>query len=75
MISWRRTIDGQAGGNLDIVAGDTPLDRESVEAAILAWGEAAPTAVLADPIEVEGFVGGSSVLMDDFAPVDQLLGR
>ena len=75
VISGRQTIDGDSGGNLVLVASETPLDREALEAAISAWGESEPTAVLADRAEVEAFIGASVVLTDDFAPVDQLLGR
>jgi SAM-dependent methyltransferase len=75
IIAGRRTIDGEAGGNLVLVASDTPLDRASVEAAIAGWGEGASTAVLSAPDEVRTFIGQSVVLADDFAPVDQLLGR
>ena len=75
VIGGRRTIEGDAGGNLVLVASETPLDVGSVEDAILAWGELGPTVVLAGPDEVDAFVGRSVVLTDDFAPVDQLLGR
>jgi hypothetical protein len=46
-----------------------------VEAAIAAWGEGESTAVLTAPDEVTAFIGESGALTDDFAPVDQLLGR
>jgi SAM-dependent methyltransferase len=75
VIANRRTIDGVAGGNLVLVASDTPLDRAGVESAISTWGEGANTGILSGPDEVAGFIGQSSVLTDDFAPVDQLLGR
>jgi hypothetical protein len=75
VIARRRIVDGQGGGNLVLVASDTPLDTASVEAAIAAWGEGEATAVLATPDEVATFIGPSIALTDDFAPVDQLLGR
>jgi MFS family permease len=75
VIANRRTIDGQAGGNLVLVASDSPLDRAGVEASIAAWPEPETTAVLAAPDEVRTFIGASVALTDDFAPVDQLLGR
>jgi hypothetical protein len=75
VISGRRTIEGHAGGNLVLVASETPLDRGSIESAIVAWGEGAETVVLAEPAEVDAFIATSVVLTDDFAPVDQLLGR
>lgn len=58
-----------------LVASDEPLDRAGVEAAIAAWGEGEATAVLAAPDEMTTFIGESFALTDDFAPVDQLLGR
>jgi hypothetical protein len=33
------------------------------------------TVVLVERAEVDAFIGSSVVLTDDFAPVDQLLGR
>jgi hypothetical protein len=74
-IASRGTIAGEGGGNLVLVASDTPLDTEAVEAAIATWGEGETTAVVAAPNEVQAFIGPSFTLTDDFAPVDQLLGR
>jgi SAM-dependent methyltransferase len=75
IISNRRTLDGEQGGNVVLVASDTPLDRAGVEAAISTWGEGANTGILSAPDEVSAFTRSSPVLSDDFAPVDQLLGR
>ena len=75
IIANRRTIEGEGGGNLVLVASDTSLDGAGVEAAISSSGEAASTAVLGEPDEVRTFIGSSGALTDDFAPVDQLLGR
>jgi SAM-dependent methyltransferase len=75
LISRRQTIQGEDGGNLVLVASDTPLDRGGVEAAIETWGEGASTAILSGADEVVAFIERSSALTDDFAPVDQLLGR
>ena len=69
------TLDGHAGGNLVLYASDTPFDRARVEAAIATWGEGATTGILSTPAEVNAFIDDSPVLTDDFAPVDQLLGR
>lgn len=69
------TLDGHAGGNLVLYASDTPFDRAGVEAAIATWGEGATTGILSAPAEVKAFIDDSSVLTDDYAPVDQLLGR
>jgi hypothetical protein len=75
VIAGRRTIEGEGGGNLVLVASDTPLDRAGVETAISTWGEGASTAILTARDEVPTFIGSSVALTDDFAPVDQLLGR
>jgi spermidine synthase len=75
VIAGRPTINGEGGGNLVLVASDTPLDRAGVEAAIATWGEGESTVVLAAPNDVDTFIGPSVALTDDFAPVDQLLGR
>jgi SAM-dependent methyltransferase len=75
VISGRRTIEGDTGGNLVIVASETPIDRAGIEAAIATWVEPAGTVVLVDRVDVDAFIGASVVLTDDFAPVDQLLGR
>jgi SAM-dependent methyltransferase len=75
VIASRGTIAGEGGGNLVLVASDTPLDTSAVEGAIATWGEGETTAVVAAPDEVKAFIGPSFTLTDDFAPVDQLLGR
>jgi spermidine synthase len=75
VVGARRTIEGRSGGNLVLVASDAALDRASVEAAIAGWAEAEETAILAEPAEIDAFIGTPLVLTDDFAPVDQLLGR
>ncbi len=75
VIADPRVIDGEGGGNIVLVASDTPLDRAGVEAAIASWGEGTATRIVAAPGAVRAFIGESPVLTDDFAPVDQLLGR
>jgi spermidine synthase len=75
VIARDSTIDGENGGNLVLVASDTPLDTAGVDAAIGARNEGSITRVLAAPDEVRAFIGDSPILTDDFAPVDQLLGR
>ena len=75
VIANRRTIEGDGGGNLVLVASDTSLDRAGVEAAIATWGEGDTTGILSAPDDVGSFIGPSVALTDDFAPVDQLLGR
>jgi predicted membrane-bound spermidine synthase len=75
VIAGRTTLDGQSGGNVVLVASDEGLDVAAVSARIDTWHEAAETMILADPAEVAAFVGDATILTDDFAPVDQLLGR
>ena len=75
VMARHRTIDGEDGGNLVLYASDTPLDRAGVEASIATWGEGGSTGIVSSPGELRTFIGESPVLTDDFAPVDQLLGR
>jgi hypothetical protein len=75
VISGRPTIEGRSGGNLVLVATDTTLDRPAIEAAIAAWREGLETGIVSEPSELAAFVGQSVTLTDDYAPVDQLLGR
>jgi SAM-dependent methyltransferase len=75
VISGTGTLAGDDGGNVVLVASAEPLDVAAVTARIETWGESAETGVLADPAEVAAFIGDAQVLSDDFAPVDQLLGR
>jgi hypothetical protein len=75
VIGGQTTLGGQSGVNVVLVASASPLDVPAVAARVETWGEAAETGILADPAEVAAFVGGATILSDDFAPVDQLLGR
>jgi SAM-dependent methyltransferase len=75
VIARPRTLQGQASGNLVLYASDAPFDRGGVEDTIASWGEGATTGILSTPPELATFIGESPVLTDDFAPVDQLLGR
>ena len=75
VIAADRIIGGEDGGNLVLVASDAPIDRSSVEAAIASWNENDTTVVMTEPDALKAFIGRSPVLTDDFAPVDQLLGR
>lgn len=75
VIGSHRIIEGEDGGNLVLVASEIPIDRSSVEAAIETWGEPLTTVVMTEPVALDAFIGSSQVLTDDFAPVDQLLGR
>lgn len=65
--------DLAAGGNFVVVASHEPLDVTEVRRRISARGEAAT--ILSGQARLVDFVGDAPVLTDDFAPVDQLLGR
>ncbi len=66
-------LAGRSGGNFVVVASDRPIDVAGIEARIADRGEGA--ALVSGQAEVRAWVGGARVLTDDFAPVDQLLGR
>jgi hypothetical protein len=71
------TLAGEFGGlaNIVLVASDAPIDVAALEAEIAARGEASANQVIAGRDAVVAFVGDAQVLTDDFAPVDQLIGR
>ncbi len=75
IIATPTTLAGRSGGNVVLVASAEPLDVAAVTARIGTWGPASATGILADPSEVEAFIGDAPILTDDYAPVDQLLGR
>lgn len=75
VISSPATLAGESGGNVVLVASAEPLDVAAITARMAAWGAAGGTGILADPAAVAAFVGDAPVLTDDYAPVDQLLGR
>jgi SAM-dependent methyltransferase len=75
VIAGRPTIEGGGGGNVVLVASDSPLDIAAIEAGIETWGETESTAIVHGQDAVAAFIGRASVLRDDYAPVDQLLGR
>ena len=75
VISSRSTLAVESGGNVVLVASAEPLDVGAVTARIESWGDAGATGILADPAAVLAFIGDAQILTDDFAPVDQLLGR
>lgn len=65
-----RTLDGYGGGNLVVLASDSPIDT-------VAWAEAStgrdvPYRIIAGQA-LRDWVGNAPVLTDDYAPVDQLL--
>ena len=71
LVARPEVLTGQDGGNLVIVASELPLSARTLEEAL---AERAPElGVLVGDSSVASFIGGSSVLTDDFAPVEQLL--
>ncbi|MGD2044390.1 MAG: fused MFS/spermidine synthase [Acidimicrobiia bacterium] len=65
-------LAGDAGGNFILVAANSPIDVGAIEAAIRQRGG------VEDGISGEaltGFIDGARTLVDDYAPVDQMLGR
>ena len=75
VISGEATLDGEAGGNVVLVASDAPIDATAILDHVAAWSEPTPTGIIHGPIEIAEFVGDAPTLTDDYAPVDQLLGR
>jgi spermidine synthase len=65
-----RYLAGDQGGNFVLAGSDQPMDIERVETAILSRG-GIEQAVTGE--ELARFIDGSRPLVDDFAPVDQML--
>jgi spermidine synthase len=67
-------IDGGpgGGGNVVIVASHEPIETDALAAA--AVSSALRVRIVAGD-ELEGFIGDAPFLSDDYAPVDQLIGR
>ena len=65
-------LAGERGGNFILVSSDQPFDIESIERAIRARG-GSEFGISED--RLDRFIDGAPVLTDDFAPVDQILGR
>jgi spermidine synthase len=65
-----RYLAGDQGGNFVLAGSDQPMDIERVETAIFSRG-GIEEAVTGE--ELAGFIEGSRPLVDDFAPVDQML--
>jgi hypothetical protein len=72
LVAPQRALAGESGSNFVILASDSPLPVEALRLRVGALPE--PVRVL-DGAELVGFVGGAGILTDDYAPVDQLLGR
>lgn len=65
-------LTGLAGGNYVLVASPEPVDVEAIESAIRRRGGAE---VGIDGDRLTSFIADAGVLTDDYAPVDQMLGR
>lgn len=66
-------LSGVNGGNIILVASDAPIDGDAIEMEIGARGAA--DIAETDPVVLDAFIDGASILTDDFAPADQLLTR
>lgn len=65
-------LSGEAGGNFVLVASNDPIDLAGIEAAIRQRGGSESGI---EGNDLSEFIDGANVLTDDFAPVDQMLGR
>jgi predicted membrane-bound spermidine synthase len=63
-------LDGTSGGNVVLVASHEPFGGRDLAGRLEIGSH-----VIADPAELDAFVGDAPLLTDDFAPVDQLLVR
>ena len=72
LISSQAALDGRTGANFLVVASMQPLPVEALRVMVAL---VARPAVLVDGASLESFVGDAQILTDDYAPVDQLLGR
>jgi SAM-dependent methyltransferase len=75
VISGQPTLDGDTGGNVVLVASDTPIDAAAILERVAEWSESRTTGIIHGEAAIEAFIGDAPVLTDDYAPVDQLLGR
>jgi spermidine synthase len=66
-------LGSHAGGNLVLVASHEPIDADDILARIRARGDGGE--LLSLPADLAAFTDGVALLTDDYAPVDQLLGR
>lgn len=62
-------LDGRTGGNFVLVGTDRPVDTGALEAAITRRGGVEEVA------DLVAFAGEARALVDDFAPVDQMIDR
>jgi MFS family permease len=66
-------LGGRAGGNLVLIASHGPIDAGDILDRIRARGDGGELA--SEPADLAALTAGAPILTDDFAPVDQLLGR
>jgi spermidine synthase len=67
-------LAGAGGSNVVLVAAHAPIDTDALRGRLAAAGDTTARVLAAGP-ELDAFTAGSTVLRDDFAPVDQLLVR
>jgi spermidine synthase len=71
VIAPEARVAGRSGGNIVLVASDSPIPAGAIlEANRLRLGD---DEVVAEGADLDAFIGEAAVLTDDFAPVDQLL--
>jgi spermidine synthase len=66
-------IDGTSGGNLILMASDSPFPVDDILAANAA--SEGSDELVTDPAVLDAWIDGAPVLTDDYAPTDQLLSR
>lgn len=67
-----RYLAGQGGGNFVLVASQDPIDVAAIADRVRARGG---SEIGIEAAALREFIGDSSILRDDYAPVDQMLGR
>lgn len=75
IVSGTATLEGRGGGNVVLVASDARIDAGAILERVATWGEPPVTGIIHGDPAVTAFIGEASILTDDHAPVDQLLGR
>jgi hypothetical protein len=58
-----------------VVASTRPIDTDALAARIESLDDPDPVGIVAGSADLAAWLGDAPVLTDDFAPVDQLLGR
>jgi MFS family permease len=72
LVAPRVALDGHSGSNFVIIASDAPLPVPALAARL---SRLRPPVPVVTGGSLTAFIGGARVLTDDYAPVDQLLGR